>query len=164
MVKKYGLYSLILVLLILGRIFIVPLVVSNENSSYVRIVRYQVLRDYPYYEIVQGKDLDSAMKVSGYPLETIIALDALLRNSFNPEKANEAAAKKVAQIPQASEKNLLEGTKKEISEIYDFYHIKGIFTAIILNTIVILSLSVSLFILIENVMDRRKAGHKRADF
>lgn len=164
MVKKYGLYSLILVLLILGRVFIVPLVVSNENSSYVRIVRYQVLRDYPYYEIVQGKDLDSAMKVSGYPLKTIIALDALLQNSFNPEKANDAASKKVLEIPQTSEKGLLEGAKKEISEIYDFYHIKGVFTAILLNAVIILALSISFFMFIEGVREKRKAGHKRAAF
>ena len=161
MVKKYGWYSLILLFLILGRIFVVPLLVTNENSSYVRIVRYQVLRDYPYYEIIQGKDMDSAMKVSGYPMETIIALDGLLTNSFNPEKALEAASKKMIETPQASDQGLLENTKVEIWEIYDFYHIKGIFTAILLNVIVILLLSVSLFVLMQQVMENRKAGNKR---
>lgn len=160
MVKKYGWYSLILVILILGRIFVVPLLVTNENSSYVRIVRYQVLRDYPYYEIIQGKDRDSAMKISGYPVETIIALDVLLKNSFNLEKANEAASKKVVEIQQSSDKGLLESTKVEIREIYDFYHIKGIFTAMLLNVIVISLLSISLFVLIQNVMENRKAGKK----
>ena len=157
MIKKYGLYSLILVFLILGRIFIFPILVSNENSSYVRIVRYQVLRDYPYYELIQGKDLKSAMEHSGYQIETIVALDVLLKNSFNLERANEAASEEIMEITKELDQGLLETTKAEITEIYDFYHIKGIFTAILLNLVVILMLGISLFMLIQYLKENRKA-------
>jgi len=158
--KKYGLYSFILVFLILGRIFIVPIFVSNDNSSYVRIVRYQVLRDYPYYELIQGKDLNSAMNLSGYPIETIIALDVLLKNSFDLERANEAAPNQIMEISVELDKGLLETTKTEIRDIYDFYHIKGIFTELLLNLIVILMIVITLFMLIEYFKENRKAGEK----
>lgn len=164
MVKKYGLYSLVLLFLVLGRIFVVPLVISNENSSYVRIIRYQVLRDYPYHEFIQELDMNSAMKLSGYPMETIVALDVLFENSFNLERANEAASKRMMELTGGLDQGLLESTKTEIAEIFNFYHIKGIFTALLLNLIVILMLGICLFMLVEYLKENRKAGNKRATF
>lgn len=162
MVKKYGLYSLILIFLVLGRIIVVPLLISNENSSYVRIIRYQILRDYPYHEFIQGLDMNSAMKLSGYPMETIVALDVLFKNSFNLERANEAASSRMMEITGGLDQGLLETTKTEIAEIFNFYHIKGIFTALLLNLIVILVLATSLFMKIEHILRNRKAERKRA--
>ena len=162
MVKKYGLYSLVLLFLVLGRIFIIPLLISNENSSYVRIIRYQVLRDYPYHEIIQGKDLKTAMELSGYQVETIIALDVLFENSFNLERANEAASSRIVEITGGLDQGMVETTKTEVAEIFNFYHIKGIFTALLLNLIVILVLATSLFMKIEHILRNRKAERKRA--
>jgi hypothetical protein len=161
-VKKYGLYSLILLFLVLGRIIVVPLLISNENSSYVRIIRYQILRDYPYHEFIQELDMNSAMKLSGYPMETIVALDVLFNNSFNLERANEAASSRIMEITGGLDQGLLETTKTEVAEIFNFYHIKGIFTALLLNLIVILVLATSLFMKIEHILRNRKAERKRA--
>lgn len=162
MVKKYGLYSLILLFLVLGRIIVVPLLISNENSSYVRIIRYQILRDYPYHEFIQELDMNSAMKLSGYPMETIVALDVLFNNSFNLERANEAASSRIMEISGGLDQGLLETTKTEVAEIFNFYHIKGIFTALLLNLIVILVLASSLFVKIEHILKNRKAKRKSA--
>lgn len=160
MVKKYGLYTLILLFLILGRIFVVPILISNENSSYVRIIRYQVLRDYPYQEFIQELDMNSAMKLSGYSMETIVALDVLFKNSFNLERANEAASSQIVEITGELDQRLLETTKTEIAEIFNFYHIKGIFTALLLNLVVILMLGICLFMLAEYLKENRNAGKK----
>lgn len=160
MVKKYGLYSLILLFLVLGRILIVPILISNENSSYVRIIRYQVLRDYPYQEFIQELDMNSAMKLSGYSMETIVALDVLFKNSFNLERANEAASSQIVEITGELDQRLLETTKTEIAEIFNFYHIKGIFTALLLNLVVILMLGICLFMLAEYLKENRNAGKK----
>lgn len=160
MVKKYGLYSLILLFLVLGRILVVPMLISNENSSYVRIIRYQVLRDYPYQEFIQELDMNSAMKLSGYSMETIVALDVLFKNSFNLERANEAASSQIVEIAGELDQRLLETTKTEIAEIFNFYHIKGIFTALLLNLVVILMLGICLFMLAEYLKENRNAGKK----
>ena len=160
MVKKYGLYTLILLFLVLGRILVVPILISNENSSYVRIIRYQVLRDYPYQEFIQELDMNSAMKLSGYSMETIVALDVLFKNSFNLERANEAASSQIVEIAGELDQRLLETTKTEIAEIFNFYHIKGIFTALLLNLVVILMLGICLFMLAEYLKENRNAGKK----
>lgn len=160
MVKKYGLYTLILLFLVLGRILVVPMLISNENSSYVRIIRYQVLRDYPYQEFIQELDMNSAMKLSGYSMETIVALDVLFKNSFNLERANEAASSQIVEIAGELDQRLLETTKTEIAEIFNFYHIKGIFTALLLNLVVILMLGICLFMLAEYLKENRNAGKK----
>lgn len=158
--KKYGLYTLILLFLVLGRILVVPMLISNENSSYVRIIRYQVLRDYPYQEFIQELDMNSAMKLSGYSMETIVALDVLFKNSFNLERANEAASSQIVEIAGELDQRLLETTKTEIAEIFNFYHIKGIFTALLLNLVVILMLGICLFMLAEYLKENRNAGKK----
>jgi len=56
-----------------------------------------------------------------------------LKNSFDLEKANEAASNRIVEISGELDEDLLETTKTEIRDIYDFYHIKGIFTALLLN-------------------------------
>jgi len=58
------------------------------------------------------------------------------------------------------DEDLLETTKTEIRDIYDFYHIKGIFTALLLNLVVMLMLGISLLMLIEYLKENRKAGEK----
>lgn len=90
-------------------------------------------------------------------METIVALDVLLKNSFDLGKANEVASNQIVEITKKLDEGLLETTKAEIRDIYDFYHIKGIFTALLLNLIVILMIGIILFMLIEYFKEVKKS-------
>ena len=87
-----------------------------------------------------------------------------MNNSFDLERANEAASNQIVEITKELDKGLLETTKTEIRDIFDFYHIKGIFTALLLNLVVMLMLGISLFMLIEYLKENRKAENRRVTF
>lgn len=120
MEKKYTLNIAALLLVILIRTLLVPLVMPEEYGSYPRIMSYQIRRDYPMYDLVNLRNLESASLRSGYSMETLIAIDLLMKNHLDPTEAQngiEAEFKEIV-MPDAFKLELMPAKIMEIHTVY----------------------------------------------
>lgn len=121
MVKKYRLNIIALLAVILIRILIVPVILPPEYGAYPRIMSYQIRRDYPMYEFVNLKNLETASERSGYTMETLVSLDLLANNNLDVVKAKDGIETELnnLNIPAEFRSDLLILRLDEIYETYD---------------------------------------------
>jgi len=119
--RKYGLNISALIIVLIVRMIVIPVVLPKEYGAYPRIMSYQMRRDYPMYDLVNLRNLESASVRSGYSMETLIAIDLLMMNQMNPDEAKKGIVEEFKEIPmpQSFEFELL---PDKIVEIYDTYN------------------------------------------
>lgn len=119
--KKYGLNIAALIIVMVIRFVVVSAVLPKEYGAYPRIMSYQIRRDYPMYDLVNLRNLESASTRSGYSMETLIAIDLLMKNDLNPMKAQSRIEEEFQEIPMPENfsLNLLPEKILEIHETYD---------------------------------------------
>ena len=119
--SKYRLNIIAIVVVIMVRILIVPFVLPKEYGAYPRIMSYQIRRDYPMYEFVNLKNLNTASARSGYTMETLVSLDLLTKNNLDITKAKEGIEQELnhLNVPDDFRNDLLILRLDEIFETYD---------------------------------------------
>ena len=145
--RKYGLNITALIIVILIRIMIIPVVLPKEYGAYPRIMSYQMRRDYPMYDLVNLRNLESASVRSGYPMETLIAIDLLMMNQMNPDDAKNSVVEKFEEIPMPQSFNL-EQLPDKITEIYDMYNRSVRLISILFEITMIIILSTIVYYLL----------------
>ncbi|WP_312651055.1 hypothetical protein [Proteiniclasticum sp.] len=119
--RKYKLNIIALLIVILARILIVPAILPREFGAYPRIMSYQIRRDYPMYEFVNLKNLNTASDRSGYTIETLLSLDLLTHNNLDIEKAKAGIDRELEylNVPADFRSDLL---VLRLDEIYETYN------------------------------------------
>ncbi|MFH5836069.1 hypothetical protein ACHAL6_08315 [Proteiniclasticum sp. C24MP] len=118
--RKYGLNIAALIIMMIVRMIIVPAVLPKEYGAYPRIMSYQIRRDYPMYDLVNLRNLESASVRSGYSMETLIAIDLLMKNQMDPLKAQNSIEEEFEEIPMP-ETFKMELLPDKISEVHQTY-------------------------------------------
>ena len=158
--RKYGLNILALVIVLLIRIVIVPFVLPKEYGAYPRIMSYQIRRDYPMYDLVNLRNLESASNRSGYSMETLIAIDLLMKNGLSPLHAIGGMEEEFKEIPmpESFRMELLSDRVLEIHEIYD--RPVRLISILFEVTMVILSATILFYLLFYIDYRRRQKGKR----
>lgn len=156
--RKYGLNILALIIVLLTRIAVVPFVLPKEYGAYPRIMSYQILRDYPMYDLVNLRNLESASIRSGYSMETLIAIDLLMKNGLSPLNAIGGIEEEFKEIPMPENfrMELLSDRVLEIHEIYD--RPVRLISILFEVTMVILSATILYYLLFYIDYKRRQKG------
>lgn len=156
--RKYSLNILALIIVLLIRIVIVPFALPKEYGAYPRIMSYQILRDYPMYDLVNLRNLESASIRSGYSMETLIAIDLLMKNGLSPLNAIGGIEEEFKEIPMPENfrMELLSDRVLEIHEIYD--RPVRLISILFEVTMVILSATILYYLLFYVDYKRRQKG------
>lgn len=145
--RKYGLNISALIIVMLIRIIVIPVVLPENYEPYTRIMSYQMRRDYPMYDLVNLRNLESASARSGYSMETLIAIDLLMMNSMNPDEAKNGILDEFKEIP-LPQSFKLEQLPDKIVEIYDMYNRPVRLISILFEITMIIILSTMLYYLL----------------
>jgi len=153
--RKYGLNISALIIVLIIRIIVIPVVLPKEYGAYPRIMSYQMRRDYPMYDLVNLRNLESASIRSGYSMETLIAIDLLMMNQMNPDEAKNDIVEefKEISIPQSFKAEQL---PDKIVEIYDMYNRPVRYISILFEITMIIILSTIVFYLLFYLNHKRR--------
>lgn len=153
--RKYGLNMSALIIVILIRIIVIPVVLPEEYGSYPRIMSYQMRRDYPMYDLVNLRNLESASLRSGYSMETLIAIDLLMLNGMNPNEAKNGIFQEFDEIPMPQSFKL-EQLPDRIDEIHSVYNRPVRLISILFEITMMIILSTMLYYLLFYLNHKKK--------
>ncbi|HSR03261.1 MAG TPA: hypothetical protein VLM88_01560 [Proteiniclasticum sp.] len=153
--RKYGLNISALIFVLIIRIIVIPVVLPEEFGAYPRIMSYQMRRDYPMYDLVNLRNLESASIRSGYSMETLIAIDLLMMNQMNPDEAINGIEDEFKEIPMPQSFKM-EQLPDKIVEVYDMYNRPVRFISILFEITMIIILSTIVFYLLFYLYHKKK--------
>jgi len=153
--RKYSLNISALIFVLIIRIIVIPVVLPKEFGAYPRIMSYQMRRDYPMYDLVNLRNLESASIRSGYSMETLIAIDLLMMNQMNPDEAINGIVEEFNEIPMPQSFKVKQLPDK-IVEIYDMYDRPVRYISILFEITMIIILSTIVFYLLFYLNHKRR--------
>ena len=153
--RKYSLNISALIFVLIIRIIVIPVVLPKEFGAYPRIMSYQMRRDYPMYDLVNLRNLESASIRSGYSMETLIAIDLLMMNQMNPDEAINGIVEEFNEIPMPQSFKVKQLPDK-IVEVYDMYNRPVRIISILFEITMIIILSTIVFYLLFYLNHKRR--------
>jgi len=153
--RKYSLNISALIFVLIIRIIVIPVVLPKEFGAYPRIMSYQMRRDYPMYDLVNLRNLESASIRSGYSMETLIAIDLLMMNQMNPDEAKNGIVEEFKEIPMPQSFKV-EQLPDKIVEVYDMYNRPVRIISILFEITMIIILSTIVFYLLFYLNHKRR--------
>ncbi len=142
--KRYGLNIAAIILVLLVRMLVVPVVLPKEYGAFHRIMSNEIRKDYPMYDLVNIKNLQSASARSGYSMEILIAIDLLMANQMDPNEA-QAGIEDAFNDISVPESFKLEQMPDKIMEIYDTYNLPSKWISTLFEIIMVILSSTILY-------------------
>lgn len=148
----------IIVLVFILSISILEIFLPKRYSPYVRIMTAEIKRDYPMYHILQSGDFEGIKPAeSVYPMETLYALNFLMKNQMDVKLALTSLSNTIDNDGLLTKENEVDIRAKlmEFKQEYDF---KVRFISVIF-IVVMAVLASSIIFQILHMFDRRRLNH-----
>ncbi|NLB20114.1 MAG: hypothetical protein GX829_04615 [Clostridium sp.] len=149
--KEFGIVVLVFILNVTILGFLLPV----DQRPYARIMTAEIKRDYPMYHLLRSGEFDGIKpEESSYPMETMLALNILMRNQMNIDLALSSLSATAGTDGQVTIENEAM-IKSKLLEFENQYVSKVRFISIIFLVVVVV-LSSSIIFQIIHVFERKK--------